>query len=90
MALRSTDRILVLERVNKADKHIGLIDPKVFTGDNNLHAVMDPSTCMWTFKYEHGMVPPQLRSKFTDFNTLKKHAEIYFNTKSIRITGVKD
>lgn len=89
MALRSNDRILILERTDpKSD--LGLLDPRVFEGKNNLHAVMDTSNCIWNFKYEHGTIPPQLRGKFTSFPEAKRHAEIYFATKSIKIVDVKD
>lgn len=87
--MRSIDRILLLEKIDKSNKDTGLMDPSVFTGKNNLHAVMDEK-CMWSFKYEHGHVPPQLRSKFTDFKTAKNFAENYLLTKNIKITGVID
>lgn len=90
MALRSTDRILKLEKFDPKQKDIGLFDPRVFTGGNNLHAIMDEGTGLWSFRYEHGHVPPQLRNKFTDFNTMKKHAEAYLKSKSIKIVEVID
>lgn len=90
MVLRSTDRILVLEKVDPKNKNIGLLDPAVFTGKNNLHAVMDAGTGLWSMKYEHGILPPQLKNKFTDFNSLKKQAEVYFTPKNIKITKVID
>jgi len=90
MALRSTDRILVLEKIDPKDKDVGLVDPQVFTGKNNLHVVMDPTTCMWSFKYEHGAVPPNLRNTFTNFKMAKEHAEIYLMSKKIKIVEVKD
>ena len=90
MALRSTDRILVLEKVNVKDKDIGLFDPQVFEGKNNLHLVMDPTTCMWTFKYERGVVPPVLKATFTSFKQAKEHAETYLASKNIKIVDVKD
>lgn len=87
--MRKTDRILKLEKFDPKQK-TDLIDPKVFTGGNNLHVIEDLSTNLWTFKYEHGHVPPQLRNKFTDFKTAKAHADNYFKTKNIRIVQVID
>lgn len=87
--MRKNDRILKLEKYDPKQR-TDLIDPKVFTGDNNLHVVADQATALWTFKYEHGHVPPQLRYKFTDFNTAKAHAESYFKTKNIKIVDVID
>lgn len=90
MVLRNNDRILVLEKVDPKSKDNGLIDPEVFEGKNNLHAVMDESTCLWTFKYERGTIPEPLRMKFTSFKHLKEHADIYFGKKNIKITKVVD
>jgi hypothetical protein len=90
MALRTNDRVLVLEKIDPKNKDVGLVDPQVFEGKNNLHLVMDPSTCMWTFKYERGAVPPNLRATFTSFKRAKDHAEIYLATKNIKIVDVKD
>jgi hypothetical protein len=87
--MRSTDRILVLERVDPKG-NIGLVDPGVFEGKNNLHVVMDPNTCLWSFKYERGVVPPALKNKFTDFKTAQQQAESYFTTKNIKIVEVLD
>lgn len=88
--MRSTDRILVLEKFDPKNKNIGLMDPKAFTGENKLHALMDTQTGLWSMKYERGIVPPQLKNKFTDFNSLKQHAEVYFNTRNIKIAKVID
>lgn len=90
MVTRNTDRILVLERVDTKKKDVGLVDPRVFSGQNELHAVMDLGTRLWSMKYKHGILPPQLKNKFTDFNTLKQHAEVYFSTRNIRISKVID
>lgn len=90
MAMRNTDIILKLEKYDPKQKDIGLIDPKVFNGGNNLHAVMDPNTLFWTFKYEHGHIPPALRDRFTSFKVAKNHAESYFKTKNIKIVEVLD
>jgi len=90
MALRSTDRILVLEKHDPKSKDVGLVDPQVFEGKNNLHLVMDPTTLLWSFKYERGVVPPNLRNKFTNFKMAKEHAEQYLRAKNIKIVDIKD
>lgn len=90
MAMRKTDRILKLEKYDPKQKDVGLVDPKVFTGGNNLHVVMDSNTLFWTFKYEHGHVPPQLRGRFTEFKQAYLHAEEYFKIKNIKIIEVVD
>lgn len=88
--MRNTDRILVLEKADPKNKDIGLMDPKAFTGENKLHGVMDLVTGLWSFKYERGIVPPQLKNKFTSFNVMKQHAEEYFKTRNIKIAKVID
>lgn len=93
--MRASDRVLVLEVIDgkKPLSSTGLVDIRLFKeGDegNKLHAVMDPETCMWTFKYEKGILPPALKGQYTGFKALKKHAEGYFEQRNIRIKEVKD
>lgn len=89
MPVRGTDRTFVLKRdSDKSD--IGLIDPGLFEGKNNLHAFMEPATGLWTFKYDHGIVPPVLRTRFTSFMLAKEQAEIYFKSKKITVVEIRD
>lgn len=88
--LRSLDRTLVLERENPKERDGGILDPGVFTGKNALHILREPGTDLWVFKYDHGVVPPNLRNKYTSFNIAKEQAEIYFKTKKIKIVDVKE
>jgi hypothetical protein len=93
--MRSADRILKLEIVDgkKPLNSMGMVDPRLFKDGedgNKLHAIMDPETCLWSFKYEKGIVPPALKGTYTGFKALKKHADNYFETRNIRITEVKD
>lgn len=90
MALRKTERILVLEKFDPKQKDIGLIDPRVFNGGNELRAIMDLVTGLWSMRYTHGHVPPQLKNRFTSFKFLLQHAEAYFKTKNIKIVKVID
>lgn len=93
--MRSPDRILKLEVIDgkKALSSTGLVDPRLFKDGedgNKLHAVMDTETCLWSFKYDKGAVPPALKGTYTGFKALKKFADYYFNQRNIRITEVKD
>lgn len=93
--MRSADRILMLEEIPgkeaRAGTTKGIIDPTLFKeGGNRLHCVMEPETCLWTFKYEAGMIPPMLKGHWTGFRAAKKHAEEYFYTRNIRVSEVKD
>lgn len=89
MELRKKDRILVLEKEDPKNKDTGLIDPAVFEGKNNLHLIVDMFG-LWSFKYERGVVPSQLKNKFSSFREAYNTAEGYFKTKKIKITKVID
>lgn len=85
----SPNRILILEPIDgKPLDSKGIIDPRLFkSGEdgNKLHAVMDSETCLWTFKYEKGIVPPALKGSFTGFRALMKHAVEYFKQRNITV-----
>lgn len=88
--MASTDRVLVLEPIdNKDPKNAkGNIDPKIFTGENKLHAIMDEETCHWYLKYDNGGLPENLKQKFTSFKGLLKHVEGYFTTRNIKVKEI--
>lgn len=89
---RNTDRILVLSLVDgkKPASSSGLVDPRLFTGGNQLHAIQDSATCLWSMKYEAGAVPPVLRQRYTTFGLLLNHAKTYFAGRNIEIKEVID
>jgi hypothetical protein len=89
MHVRSTDRILVLEKEDPK-MSAGILDPAVFEGKNNLHLRQDLVTGLWEFKYERGAVPPPLRNPWTSPKFALAHAESYFKTKKIKIKEIKD
>lgn len=91
--MRRTDRILVLKPVEgKSSKSsTGLVDPRLFKGENSLHVVMDPSSCLWSFKYEQGGLPFPLRDvSFTSFGKALNHAKEYFKSRNVEIVEIKD
>lgn len=90
--MRKMDRVIELEPIDgKATGSTGLVDPQLFTGENNLRAVHDPRTRLWSFRYNHGGLPPALRNKsFTSFDRLKQFAENYFKKRNVKITKVID
>lgn len=90
--MRSPDRVLVL-KVKEGMKPMsttGAADPRLFTGENKLHAIMDPQSCLWKIRYDSGIVPLPLQGTFTGFQALKKFAVAYFDKRNIEITEVKD
>lgn len=90
--MRSPDRVIVLKTLDdkKPLTSKGMVDSRLFTGENKLHAVMDMQSCLWRLKYEQGAIPPGLKGNFTSFKALLQHAREYFSTRNIEIIEVKD
>ncbi len=89
---KKSDRVLVLKPIEGKETltNKGLVDKRLFSGGNNLHAIRDQQTTLWNFKYESGVLPDELRQKFTSFTKLKAHADEYFEKRNIEITEVLD
>lgn len=86
---KSDDRILIMKVMEgkKTLSSAGVNDPRLFTGENRVHAVMD-TTGLWYLKYEIGGVPGALKQKFTNFQALLKFAKKYYNDRNIEILEV--
>lgn len=87
----TTDRVFKLETIDsKAPaSSTGLLDKRLFTGDNKLHALVDED-CLWIVRYEQGSVPKELRRKFTTFGRLLEYVEEYFTKRNVKITEISD
>lgn len=85
-------KVLVLGPVpgKKTKNTLGLVDSRLFTGENNLHAHKDKETCMWYLKYERGIVPEPFKQQFTSLHVLLKFAKDYFIRRDIEIKDVID
>lgn len=91
--VRSTDRVITLEVIDgkKPMNSLGLVDSRLFTGEQQLHLKMDPETCLWYFQYSNtGLLPEALKGKYTGFKPALKFAETYFKTRNIQIKEIKD
>lgn len=91
--IRSPDRIITLSVIDgeKAKSSTGLIDTRLFTGEQQLRLRMDPESCLWSFLYtNNGVLPEPLKGKYTSFKMGLKQAEDYFRKRNIKITAVKD
>lgn len=89
--MTTQDRVIKLEIIdNKLPKtSTGMVDTGLITGENNLHAKIDPQTMMWTIHYERGAVPGSLKEqRWTSFTRLYKDLELYFKSRNIKITEV--
>lgn len=86
----STDRIIYLEPMEgkSAKDTQGRVDPKLFTGENKIHAVMDDETCHWSIRYECGATPEPLKQRFTSFKMLVQFVESYFKTRNVKIKEI--
>ena len=85
--LRGTDRVLSLSQIDgKAPiSSTGMTDRRLFTGETQMHGVMDPQTCLWSIRYEGGKLPIELEQRFTSFQALLKHAQEYFQKRNVKI-----
>lgn len=90
--VKSNDRILKLRPIDgKAPKNsMGLTDNRLFTGENNLHCLLEPNADLWTFKMEMGGVPGPLKQKFTKFSSALEHAKKYYASRNVEIYEVID
>ena len=88
---RATDIIIVVEPIE--GKHTldssGLVDNRLFTGENKLHAKVD-GTGLWFLQYDAGILPQPLKQRFTNWNILYNSIADYFGKRHIRIKEVID
>ncbi len=89
---KKSDRVLVLKPMEGKETltNKGIVDKRLFSGGNNLHAIRDTQTTLWSFKYESGVLPEELKPRFTSFVKLKAHADEYFARRNIVIAEVLD
>ena len=85
-----TDRVICLEPVEGKTvlSSTGIVDKRLFNGENRLHAVKDPQFNFWYMKYDSGRLPEPLQQKFTSFTALLKFAEDYMARRNVRIKEV--
>lgn len=88
--LNSDDRVFVLELIDKKAplSTTGLMDRRLFSGENRLHAVKESQYNLWHVKYEHGTIPEPLQQKFTTFSQLLKYITDYFRKRNIELKEV--
>lgn len=87
---QSNDRILELVKIPGKDTRntAGLVDNRLFTGENKLHAVMEPNG-LWSLKYDSGNLPEFLRQQFTSFSILLRTLKEYFYKRNIEIKEIR-
>lgn len=88
--MASVDRIFKLKVIDekRPRNSLGMIDTRLFTGENRLHVKKDLETNFWKFEYDMGAVPGLLKHQFTGYKAALKHAETYFKTRNIEVEEV--
>lgn len=90
--MKSDHRIIVL-RLMEGKKTIdsgGRPDPRLFTGENKLHAQFSHQTGMWKLHYDFGAIPGGLQNLFTTFPETLDHVKTYFSKRNIEVIDVVD
>ena len=77
LRMRSDDRVFILrpKEGQSPTKNSGLVDTRLFKGENKLHAVRDKMTSLWSLRYDSGLLPEPLKQRFTSFEALRKFVE---------------
>jgi len=90
--MRSEDRILVV-RVMEGKKpvsNIGLVDPRLFKGETNLHCYRGPFDNFWRFRLEAGRLPEPMQGTWTSFQTAHDYVKSYFAKRNLEIKEIVD
>ena len=92
--MRSDDRIIKLSlmkgKLATTSSSSGSVDPRLFKGDNHLHAIKHPNTGLWYCKYEQGGIPEPLKVTFTTFEKLYEFVVLYYAKRNVEVVGVED
>jgi hypothetical protein len=94
---KAEDKILAPEREivlrpkeGKSPKSsTGLVDTRLFKGDNTLNAIMGEDG-LWYCKFQQGHIPEPLRVKFTKISKLIEHVRSYFDKRDVEIVEIKN
>jgi len=91
--MKSFDRVLTLTPIEgkTAKDSRGVVDNRLFTGEQTLHCKMDLQTNLWRFQYgQNGLLPGGLEGDFTSFSKALQHAELYYGKRNVKVAEVKD
>jgi len=88
--LAKTDRTfqLIITDGEKPKSSTGMVDPRLFTGENSLHIKKDIETNFWHFTYDKGLPPKDLRCMFTSFPAALRHAQEYYVHRNLSIKEI--
>lgn len=88
--MQTNDRVLVLQAIDgkPVKAASGIVDNRLFTGQNKLHGIYDERTGLWNMRYETGALPGALQQKFDTFEKLEDFARKYFSTRNVEIIEI--
>lgn len=87
----SDDRVFSLrpkEGLKPVSQTGAAVDKRLFTGDNNLHAVRDIRKGVWFLRYDNGATPEGLKGEWSEFNMLTGFVTAYFDKRNIEVTSI--
>ena len=73
----------------KAVSSSGLVDTRLFKGENKLNAIMGEDG-LWFCRYNDGNLPEPLKVKFTSVSKLLSHIKTYYEKRNVEIVEVKN
>lgn len=87
--MNSNDRVFSLTPIDdKAISVKGMMDKRLFTGENKLHAIQGPGDTLWSLYYEMGIVSNEMKQKFTSFQALLKFISQYYGKRNIIVKEI--
>src|SRR5258705_5643303 len=81
----SDDIVILLHPRDKVKSVMGLVDPRLFTGENKLHAKLVNG--LWSLYYENGVVPASLKQQWTSWDKMYNFIHSYFDKRNITINA---
>lgn len=73
----------------RATSASGLVDNRLFKGENSLNAIQGEDG-LWFCRFEQGIVPEPLKQRWTSVSKLLGFVKNYYEKRNIEIVEVKD
>ncbi len=89
---RKDDIILELKPIEGKEpmNSQGVMDKRLFKGENKLHVFRDEYKGLWRLKLDDGSLPMPLQQHFTRYDLAKQAAEEYYGKRNVEISKVID
>lgn len=90
--VKSNDRYVILKQMEGKPSlnSSGMVDKRLFSGENKLHVILDPQEGLWSVKFEKGLTPGHLDQKFTTFRKAVDTIVQYYRKRNIEIDKIID